>query len=136
MVASGYALDDLTDVFITHHHSDHVLELGGLLHTAWTAGLSHPVTVYGPPGLDVIWDRFCDMMAFDINIRIRDEGRIPLHDLININVYDAQTSVPIVILDLSDSQTLEVAIVENIQRDVNIALANELSMIFNKPVYN
>ena len=30
MVASGHALDDLTDVFITHHHSDHVLELGGL----------------------------------------------------------------------------------------------------------
>ena len=102
MVASGHALDDLTDVFITHHHSDHVLELGGLLHTAWTAGLSHPVTVYGPPGLDVIWDRFCDMMAFDINIRIRDEGRIPLHDLVKINVYDAQTSAPIVILDESD----------------------------------
>ena len=98
MVASGHALNDLTDVFITHYHSDHVLELGALLHTAWTAGLSHPVAVYGPPGLDVIWGRFCDMMAFDINLRIRDEGRIPLHDLVKINVYDAQTSVPGVIL--------------------------------------
>ncbi|MDC0062919.1 MBL fold metallo-hydrolase [Candidatus Puniceispirillum sp.] len=102
MVASGHALNDLTDVFITHYHSDHVLELGALLHTAWTAGLSHPVAVYGPPGLDVIWSRFCDMMAFDINVRIRDEGRIPLHDLVKINVYDAQTSVPIVILDELD----------------------------------
>ena len=103
MVASGHALNDLTDVFITHYHSDHVIELGGLLHTAWTAGLSHPVAVYGPPGLDVIWDRFCDMMAFDINIRIRDEGRIPLHDLVKINAYDAQTSAPIVILDELDT---------------------------------
>ena len=102
MVASGHALSDLTDVFITHYHSDHVLELGGLLHTAWTAGLSHPVAVYGPPGLDVIWDRFCDMMAFDINLRIRDEGRIPLHELVMINVYDAKTSVPGVILDELD----------------------------------
>ena len=42
------------------------------------------------------------MMAFDINIRIRDEGRTPLHDLVKINVYDAQTSVPIVILDEFD----------------------------------
>ncbi|MDC3234579.1 MBL fold metallo-hydrolase [Candidatus Puniceispirillum sp.] len=102
MVASGHALSDLTDVFITHYHSDHVLELGGLLHTAWTAGLSHPVAVYGPPGLDIIWDRFCDMMAFDIDIRIRDEGRIPLYELVIINVYDTQTSAPTVILDESD----------------------------------
>ena len=102
LVASGHALNDLTDVFITHYHSDHVLELGGLLHTAWTAGLSHPVAVYGPPGLDIIWDRFCDMMAFDIDIRIRDEGRIPLHELVIINVYDTQTSTPMVILDELD----------------------------------
>ena len=102
MVASGHALQDLTDVFITHYHSDHVLELGGLLHTAWTAGLSHPVAVYGPPGLDAIWDRFCDMMAFDIDIRIRDEGRIPLYDLVKINVYNAQKSFPIVILNELD----------------------------------
>ena len=40
--------------------------------------------------------------------------------------------VPIVILDLDDHETLEVAIVENIQRDVNIALINELAMIFDK----
>ena len=99
LVASGHALNNLTDVFITHYHSDHVLELGGLLHTAWTAGLSQPVAVYGPPGLDIIWDRFCDMMAFDINIRIQDEGRIPLNDLVKINVYDTQTSFPTVILD-------------------------------------
>ncbi len=99
MVISGHAVKDLTEVFITHYHSDHVLELGALLHTAWTSGLSHPVEVYGPSGLDVIWDRFCDMMAFDINMRVIDEGRIPLQELVKINVYDAQTSVPIIVLD-------------------------------------
>ena len=99
MVASGYALNNLTDVFITHYHSDHVIELGGLLHTAWTAGLEHTVAVYGPPGLDKIWDRFCDMMAFDIEIRIRDEGRVPLRDLIKINIYDVQRSNPVTILN-------------------------------------
>ncbi len=102
MVASGHALTDLTDVFITHYHSDHVLELGGLLHTAWTAGLAHTVEVYGPRGLDIIWDRFCDMMAFDIEIRIRDEGRVALRDLVKINIYEAQTNGPITILDEPD----------------------------------
>ena len=99
MVESGHALSDLNCVFITHYHSDHVLEFGGLLHTAWTAGLAHPVVVYGPPGLDTIWDRFCDMMAFDIDVRIRDEGRIPLRDLITICIYDANSQGPITLID-------------------------------------
>ena len=99
MVASGHALSDLTNVFITHYHSDHVLEFGGLLHTAWTAGLSHPVEVFGPPGLATIWDRFCDMMAFDIDTRIQDEGRAPLRDLIKIHIYDAKEQGPITLID-------------------------------------
>lgn len=102
LVASGHRLIDLTDVFITHYHSDHVLELGGLLHTAWTAGLSHVVAVYGPAGLDTIWDRFCDMMAFDIETRIRDEGRIPLRDLVKINIYGGQANTPITVRDESN----------------------------------
>ena len=36
-----------TFIFISHLHSDHYLELGPLLHTAWTAGLKTKVTVYG-----------------------------------------------------------------------------------------
>ena len=99
MVLSGLSLTDLTDVFITHYHSDHVLELGGLLHTAWTTGLSHPIEVYGPAGLAKIWDNFCKMMAFDIDTRIRDEGRIPINELVKINAYDAVTSCPVILVD-------------------------------------
>ena len=99
MVRAGYPLTGLTDVFITHYHSDHVLEFGGLLHTAWTAGLDHPVSVYGPPGLADIWDRFCEMMHFDIAIRVRDEGRPPLDALVKINLYDAKTADPVRLVD-------------------------------------
>lgn len=49
MVKAGYPLTGLTDIFITHCHSDHVLEFGALLHTAWTAGLDRPVSVFGRP---------------------------------------------------------------------------------------
>ena len=37
---AGVHLKTLDLVFVTHLHSDHVLELGPLLHTAWTAGLA------------------------------------------------------------------------------------------------
>jgi ribonuclease BN (tRNA processing enzyme) len=42
LVNAGMDLRSLDMVWITHLHSDHLLELGPLLHTAWTSGLSQP----------------------------------------------------------------------------------------------
>lgn len=87
LVNAGYKLTEITHIFITHYHSDHCLELGALLHTAWTAGLSKPVKVYGPPGLDAIWNGFREMMKFDIEIRITDEGRVPLEEIVEFHTF-------------------------------------------------
>lgn len=84
LVDQGMALRDLSDILITHLHSDHYLELGPLIHTAWTAGLKTPVTVYGPEGLAQYWAHFTASMAYDIDIRIADEGRPDLRDLVTI----------------------------------------------------
>lgn len=84
LAETGISLKSLDLVFITHLHSDHVLELGPLIHTAWTAGLATPVTVFGPPGTGHYWQRFCQAMEFDIEIRIVDEGRPDIADLVSI----------------------------------------------------
>jgi len=39
LVDQGMQLKDVSTIFITHLHSDHYIELGPLLHTAWTSGL-------------------------------------------------------------------------------------------------
>lgn len=84
LVDAGISLKALDLIFITHLHSDHVLELGPLLHTAWTAGLASPVTVFGPPGTGQYWRRFCQAMEFDIEIRIADEDRPDIRGLVSI----------------------------------------------------
>ncbi|MER8375095.1 MBL fold metallo-hydrolase [Mesorhizobium sp. M1406] len=84
LVDAGISLKWLDLIFITHLHSDHVLELGPLLHTAWTAGLATPVGVFGPPGIGHYWRRFCQAMEFDIEIRIVDEGRPDIRELVSI----------------------------------------------------
>lgn len=84
LVDQGVALKDLSLVFITHLHSDHFLELGPLIHTAWTAGLKTPVEVYGPSGLDTYWQAFLASMKCDIDLRIEDEGRPDLSKLVTI----------------------------------------------------
>jgi ribonuclease BN (tRNA processing enzyme) len=87
LVHAGYKLTEITHIFITHYHSDHCLELGALLHTAWTAGISKPIQVYGPPGLDALWNGFCEMMKFDIDIRIKDEGRPPIDEIAEFHTF-------------------------------------------------
>ncbi|TIX58260.1 MAG: MBL fold metallo-hydrolase, partial [Mesorhizobium sp.] len=54
------------------------------VHTAWTAGLATPVTVFGPPGTGHYWQRFCQAMEFDIETRIVDEGRPDIEDMVSI----------------------------------------------------
>lgn len=87
LVNAGVGLKDLDLVFVTHLHSDHVLELGPLLHTAWTAGLSRPVTVFGPEGVEAYWDGFLASLRYDIDLRIADEGRPDLRDLVTLRTY-------------------------------------------------
>ncbi|MEJ6405022.1 MBL fold metallo-hydrolase [Yoonia sp. 2307UL14-13] len=84
----GVPLIGIDMIFVTHLHSDHYLELGPLLHTAWTAGLTRPIPIIGPVGLDGYWQAFRQAMAFDIDLRMRDEGRCDFAGLAQISTLD------------------------------------------------
>ncbi|MEP2781140.1 MAG: MBL fold metallo-hydrolase [Pseudoruegeria sp.] len=88
LVNQGMQLKNLSLIFISHLHSDHYLELGSLLHTAWTAGLKTPVDVFGPAGLDKYWAGFLTAMEADIALRTEDEGRPNLAALVTFHVID------------------------------------------------
>ncbi len=93
LVDQGMQLKDLSKIFITHLHSDHYLELGPLIHTAWTAGLRSKVEVWGPEGLDLYWEGFLKSMQADIDLRIEDEGRPDLRDLVQLRVFNERRAV-------------------------------------------
>ena len=86
-VEAGVSLLDIDAIFITHLHSDHVLELGPLIYTAWTTGLKRKVRVYGPPGIEAYWECFLQSMSFDHAIRLEDEKRPPIRDLVEISIF-------------------------------------------------
>lgn len=95
LVDQGIALKDLDHIVISHLHSDHYLELGPLLHTAWVAGLKTPVIVHGPEGLSDYWKHFLASMHYDIAIRIEDEGRPDLASLVRVETVDPAQSFAI-----------------------------------------
>lgn len=88
LTKQGVHLKNLSVIFITHLHSDHYMELGPLIHTAWTAGLKTSIEVYGPEDLELYWQGFLDSMKSDIDLRIKDEGRPDLRELVNFHIID------------------------------------------------
>src|SRR5699024_2254970 len=78
-------LSEIDAIYITHCHSDHVIELGALLMLAWAGGRTTPITVYGPPPTARLVSLQLASYEFDIDIRIRDEGRPDVRELVRVH---------------------------------------------------
>src|SRR3989442_8117683 len=87
LVRAGVALNTLRYVFITHHHSDHNLDYGNLIHDSWAAGLRAPVDAYGPPPIKAMTEAYWQLNRFDIETRIADEGRPDLRKLVTAHEF-------------------------------------------------
>src|SRR5258707_11980376 len=51
LMRSNVGLVELREIFLTHHHADHILGLPGMLKTFSLRGRELPLTIYGPRGL-------------------------------------------------------------------------------------
>ncbi len=89
LLAAGVALSRLRHVFLTHLHSDHMLEYGPLVYNAWAGGLRSRVDVYGPPPLRGVTQAFWEYVRFDVDTRIEDEGRPDPRPMLVVNEFDA-----------------------------------------------
>lgn len=81
----GAQLNQLSQVFITHNHSDHVIDAGSLMVLAWGSGLKSQVTLHGPPPLKQIMARSLAASGYDTAARMREEGRPPLSPLVRVH---------------------------------------------------
>ncbi len=88
LITAGVALNRVRYLFITHHHSDHNLELGPLVYNAWITGQPIRVDAYGPPGLKNMTADFFNYLKFDIDTRIEDEGRPDPRNLVVAHEFD------------------------------------------------
>ena len=87
LIQAGVPLHSLRYIFITHHHSDHNLDLGPMLYNAWASGLARPIAVFGPRGLNALIDGYWQSNRFDIDTRIVDEGRPDLRRLVHTHEF-------------------------------------------------
>ncbi len=85
LAKAGIALPQIDQIFVTHNHSDHVIDVGTLAVLSWGSGLTHPLGIHGPaPIAQIVHDQIA-AMAYDIAIREKEEGRPPLLPLIRVD---------------------------------------------------
>ena len=94
LVQAGIPTSSITRVFLTHLHSDHIIQLPDLLLTGWVAqlggppGRTRPLDVWGPDGTRDMMSALETAFAFDIHMRrdvdekLSAEGiRVQSHDI-------------------------------------------------------
>jgi ribonuclease BN (tRNA processing enzyme) len=89
-VQAGIEMDQLTRVFLTHLHSDHVVGLPDLMLTPPNAGRTQPLDVYGPKGTRAMTEHLLQAFRVDLDVRLR--GMQP-HDTaaFEVHAHDIRT---------------------------------------------
>ena len=99
LVDAGVEAHEVRTILITHNHSDHMLELGPLVYSAWAGGLREPIDVWGPPPVGKIVANFLDSVGYDVDIRMEDEGRPDLRKLVRVHEFEAPGSGPATVFE-------------------------------------
>ncbi len=85
IVRAGLDIDRLRVVAVTHHHSDHVADVGTVLLLAWGTGLTSAVRVIGPKPLRKMIESYLDFADVDVRTRVADEARPDPDGLIEVH---------------------------------------------------
>jgi ribonuclease Z len=97
LVEAGYPMTAVTKVFLTHLHSDHVVDVPDLLLTPWSAAPERkvPLEVWGPDGTEEMMGHLQRAFSFDIHMRrdvdesfSPDGIRVVAHDIREGKVYE------------------------------------------------
>jgi ribonuclease Z len=77
MLRLGIKPAELTHVFLTHLHSDHIVSLPELMLFGWTQGRRTPLEVWGPDGTRSMMQKLEEAFAFDIHVRRDVDEKTP-----------------------------------------------------------
>lgn len=89
LVRAGVPPHALTAILLTHHHYDHIGNLGDLLLTAWHGGAAH-LPIFGPPGTqEIVRALFDQVYAREIRFslalaRAAGDPLRPIHEVVRV----------------------------------------------------
>ena len=80
----GLPLNQLDGIFITHWHSDHMMDLPSLISRSWLLGRTNDLDLYGPDGTDTL------NQAINQYLHIENKHRVDHHGTATMDVSKAR----------------------------------------------
>lgn len=80
----GLPLAQLDGIFITHWHSDHMMDLPSLISRSWLLGRTNDLHLYGPNGTDTL------NQAIDQFLHIENQHRVTHHGMETMDISKAK----------------------------------------------
>lgn len=77
-------INNVRHIFVTHHHSDHNVDVGTITQLAWAANPGESLTVWGPPPIKSMMQHFQKFADVDLRTRTADEGRTPFRQYLRV----------------------------------------------------
>lgn len=90
LVRAGVSPFDIHDVFITHHHSDHTIDLGHFVITRWILGQNAPLRVWGPRGTRRYVEDLERLHAYDWQVRHEHQPTRPMPQLVATEIEEGE----------------------------------------------
>ncbi len=84
LLEAGYAASDVSHLFLSHYHYDHMMDYPRLLLTRWDHGRPGlaPLQVFGPDPLEELTERFIGTngaFAYDIDARVQSPASLAVY---------------------------------------------------------
>ena len=77
LAQAGIPIGSISRVFLTHLHSDHIVQLPDLLLAGWPLRRTTPLEVWGPAGTRAMMEHLLQAFDFDIHMRRDVDEHIP-----------------------------------------------------------
>ncbi|WP_321908349.1 MBL fold metallo-hydrolase [Paraburkholderia sp. J11-2] len=89
LAAVGYQARDLSTVWLSHLHMDHIGGVQGLIGLRWMLGGMTPMTIYGPPGTQELVDGIVKALGPSANIaKFEPMHGMPLDQMIKVVIVE------------------------------------------------
>ncbi len=69
-----FPLDELDGIFLTHFHSDHMIDLPNLINRSWILGRKDDLHIYGPDSLNTLVKAANDFLSVENQYRVDHHG--------------------------------------------------------------
>ena len=75
LARAGIPVDQIHPVFVSHHHYDHIGDLGDVILTSWLQGRKRALRVVGPPGTAAVVTALVEQV-YERDIAFRSQGEL------------------------------------------------------------